>query len=125
MRMQKLLIAGLLAATLGSAALPAAAWTHVDLYLNGAPPPARYEVLPAPRVGYLWAPGHWGWRGHHHVWIAGHWVRHRPGSYYEPARWANYDGRWGYHAPYWRPGDRDGDGVPDRYDRAPNNPYVR
>jgi len=23
---------------------------------------------------YVWVPGHWGWRHHHHVWIHGHYV---------------------------------------------------
>lgn len=27
------------------------------------------------------------------------------------------------HSDRDRDGDRDGDGIPDRYDRAPNNPY--
>jgi hypothetical protein len=125
MRTQKLFLAGLVAATLGSIAIPAAARTNVDLYLNVGPPPLRYEVVPAPRYGYVWAPGYWHWTGHRHLWVAGHWVRHRPGYYYEPARWVDYDGRWRYRSPYWRPWDRDGDGVPNRYDRAPDNPYIR
>jgi len=46
--------------------------------------------------------------------------------------------RWGYRAGNWSRGDRDhdgipnrydrdrdGDGVPNRFDRAPNNPYRR
>jgi hypothetical protein len=125
MRMQELALAGLVAATLGSISIPAVARTNVDLYLNVGPPPARYEYIPAPRYGFAWVPGYWDWRGHRHVWIAGHYVRHRPGYYFEPARWVEYDGRWRYSRPYWRPGDRDGDGVPDRFDRAPDNPYIR
>jgi hypothetical protein len=30
---------------------------------------------------------------------------------------------WQHHGPYGRGWDRDGDGVPNRYDRRPNNPY--
>jgi len=39
------------------------------------------------------------------------------------------DGHYYYDRPGWRRGehharrDHDGDGVPDRYDRRPNNPY--
>ena len=79
--------------------------------MNVAPPPARYEVVPAPRVGFVWVPGYWDWRTNRHYWVRGHYVRERPGYY--------------YHSAGWRHGDRDGDGVPNAYDRAPNNPYLR
>jgi hypothetical protein len=40
--------------------------------------------------------------------------------------WVERDGRWAYQAGRWERGnrnrDRDGDGVPNRMDRAPNNP---
>lgn len=138
MTLRKLILGSLVAAALGSIALPAAARTNVDLYLNFAPPPVRYEYVPAPRYGFVWVPGHWAWRGHRHVWVAGHWVRHRPGYYHRPARWVDYGGRWQYVPAGWHPGDRDGDGVPNRYDRdrdgdgvpnrfdrAPDNPRWR
>ena len=32
------------------------------------------------------------------------------------------DGRWNMNRGGWRRGDRDGDGVPNRLDNAPNNP---
>lgn len=102
MTMRKLILGSLVAATVGSVSLPAAARTHVDLYLNFGPPPVRYEYVPAPRVGMVWVPGHWAWRGHRHVWLAGHWVRHRPGYYYRPARWVDYGGRWQYGRAGWR-----------------------
>ena len=117
MTMRKLILGSLVAAAVGSVALPAAARTNVDLFVNFAPPPVRYEYVPAPRVGFAWVPGHWAWRGHRHVWVAGHWVRHRPGHYYRPARWVDYGGRWQYRPVAWHPGDRDGDGIPNRYDR--------
>ena len=124
MRTQKLVLAGLVAVMLGvGVSVPAAARTEV--FVNIAPPAPRYEVVPAPRVGFVWVPGYWDWRGNRHVWVTGRWVKHRRGYYYEPARWIEHEGRWRYHAPGWRPGDRDGDGVPDRYDRAPDNPRVR
>ena len=41
----------------------------------GAPPPMRYEAVPAPRRGYVWAPGYWRPQGHRHAWVAGHWVK--------------------------------------------------
>ena len=119
--MKKLILGSLLAAALAASALPAAARTDVLVNI-GPPPPLRYEVVPAPRVGWVWVPGYWDWRRHRHAWIGGHWVRHRPGYVYAPARWVERDSRWYYRGPAW---DRDGDGVPNRYDRAPDNPYRR
>src|SRR5215468_11062734 len=99
--MRKLMLAGLLAAALGSFAVPADARTNVDLVLNFGPPPVRYEVVPAPRYGYVWAPGHWEWRGYRHFWVAGHWIRERHGYYYEPARWVVRDGGWVFYRGGW------------------------
>jgi hypothetical protein len=120
--MRKLIVGGLVAAALGSVALPAAARTSVDFVVNFGPPAAYHEVVPAPRRGFVWVPGYWDWRHGRYHWIGGHWIRHRPGYYYEPVRWVYRDGR------YWRRGgwgDRDRDGVPNRYDRAPRDPYWR
>jgi hypothetical protein len=122
--MRKLIVASLIAAAVGMS-LPAAARTNVDFYISVAPPPARYEVVPAPRVGFAWVPGYWDWRYNRHYWVRGHYVRERHGYYYAPARWVDRGGRYYYHAAGWRQGDRDGDGVPNAYDRAPNNPYRR
>jgi WXXGXW repeat (2 copies) len=123
MLMRKLILGGLIVATLGGVSIPAAARANVDFYVNFGPPPVRYEFVPAPRVGFVWVPGYWDWRYNRHHWVGGHWVRHRPGYFFAPARWVAQDGRWYYHAPGWRAGDRDG--VPDRYDRSPDNPYRR
>lgn len=97
-----------------------------------APPPPRHEAAPRPRRGMAWVPGHWEWRGHRHVWMAGYWVKARPGYHYREPRWAEHDGRWAMQRGGWdrdRDGvanrydrDRDGDGVPNRHDRQPDNP---
>jgi hypothetical protein len=55
--------------------------------------------------------------------VNGHYIRHRPGHYYAPARWVPRNGRYYYQAAGWRDADRDG--VPNRYDAAPHNPYWR
>ena len=120
--MKKLIVGSLVAAGLGAVALPAAARTDVGFYVNVAPPVVYREVVPAPRVGYVWVPGFWDWRYNRHHWVRGHWVRERPGYYYAPARWSGYDGGYRYQRPHWGMRDRDGDGVPNRFDRAPYNP---
>ena len=103
--------------------MPAAAQINVDINL-GPPPAPRYEVVPAPRPGYLWAPGYWRADGRQHAWQEGHWEQARPGYRYVPDRWERYseNGRekWRHQASRW---DRDGDGIPNRVDRHDNRPH--
>lgn len=37
----------------------ATAGVDVSVGIGVAPPPPRYEVVPPPRAGYVWAPGYW------------------------------------------------------------------
>jgi hypothetical protein len=114
------LLAGSAAAAVVAPAIltPAAAQVDFSINIATAPPPPRYEVVPAPRPGYVWAPGYWHWDGHRHNWMAGHWETQRVGYRYVQPRWERYyEGgreRWRYSAARW---DRDGDGIPNRYDR--------
>ena len=102
MRMKKALVSALLAAgMLGAAAVPGPAAADVSIALNFGPPPPRYEVVPAPRPGFVWAQGHWGSDGHRHIWYPGHWVQVRPGYVYRAPAWTQGQGRWVYHAPGW------------------------
>ena len=139
--MRKTILAVLLASSAAAFSLPAAA----EIYVNIAPPAPRYEVVPAPRHGYVWVPGYWDWRGSRYVWTRGHWERERHGYYWHPNRWVEREGRWVLEKGRWDrerfvenrgfgdkdhdgvpnryDRDRDGDGVPNRVDRAPNNPY--
>lgn len=84
------------------------AQTHATVVVQtGTPGWVAAPVAPAPpRPGMAWVPGHWAWNGHAQVWRAGHWA---------PVRYAHPPRRW----------DRDGDGVPNRYDARPRNPYWR
>ena len=50
--------------------------------LNFGPPAPVYEVVPAPRVGYIWAPGYWDYDHNRHVWRKGHWERERHGQHW-------------------------------------------
>ena len=121
--MRKLMLGSLVAATLAGMSIPAAARSNVDFHVSFGPPAAPVEYVPAPRAGYVWVPGYYGWRASRYHWVAGHWIRHRPGYHYQPARWVHRHGRYYYRAAGWRDVDRDG--VPNRYDRAPHNPYWR
>jgi hypothetical protein len=136
--MRRSLFTALAAAAVATPALiapgmvaPAAAQVDFNLVINQPPPPPRYEVVPAPRAGYVWAPGYWRWENRRHVWAPGHWVAERRGYHWVPDRWAQVDGGWRHQPGYWDRqqarawGDRDHDGVPNAYDRAPNNPYRR
>jgi hypothetical protein len=106
---------------LGAAAyapLPSMAQTSFSVVVDTAPPAPRYERLPAPRHGYLWAPGHWEWRGHRHEWVGGYWIAERPGYAYSAPAWSRRDGGWYLEPARWTPHgrDRDRDGIPDRYE---------
>lgn len=117
--MKKLLIAAMLAGSLGSVTIPSSAAVVV---VREAPPQPRSERTPPPRRGYLWVPGHWDWKQNHHAWVKGSWLRDRPGYVYHQPTWEERDGRWHMARGNWARGDRDGDGVPNRVDNHPNNP---
>ena len=110
MSMRKVLLCGLIA--LGSVAMPAAA--QITINIGVAPPAPRYEVVPAPRSGYVWAPGYWRWQDQQHVWAKGRWLEARPGSYWVADRWEPRDGRHYYAPGRWERtsdrNDRDHDG---------------
>jgi hypothetical protein len=92
------------------------------VYVEVAPPAPRVEVVPQPRRGEVWVPGHWKWGGSQYVWIPGHFQARRSGYIYVPEHWVQAGGRWEFRAGAWaRPNanlrDSDGDGIADRYDR--------
>jgi hypothetical protein len=122
---KKILIASLVATSFAGVPLMSSAAQRA-IVITQAPPPPRQEVVPAPRRGHEWAPGFWAWRGGRHVWVSGHWVRERRGSHWVPDRWVQRHGHWEMVAGHWERGprmrDRDGDGVPNRFDNRPNNP---
>jgi hypothetical protein len=102
-------------------AAPANARVDVSIGINVPPPAPRVEVLPPPRVGFVWAPGYWRWHHDRHVWVNGHWIKARPGYRWVPERWDHRDnrhhfnsGRWerdpGYHHPVRHHGQGEGRG---------------
>lgn len=131
---RKVVVSALIAAGLiggASVSLPVLA-ADIDVQLNFGPPAPQYEVVPAPRAGYIWSPGHYVYRDGRHVWVGGSYIVERPGHVYHAPRWVERSGRWHYQPPRWdRDGDgvpnrvdrdRDGDRVPNRFDSRPNNP---
>lgn len=124
---RKLLLAALAVSSIGVIPLAASAAVYVDV----APPAPRHEVVPAERHGYAWAPGYWDRRGHEWVWVKGHWEKEHRNMHWHPHHWVERDGHWVREGGRWDReryvergpmGDRDHDGVPNRYDRAPDNP---
>jgi hypothetical protein len=78
---QRIISAGFATAALASASVPALAytvWPDVDFewYASvGKPVPgSSVEVYPAPRAGYIWAPGRWETPGTTPMWVEGHWI---------------------------------------------------
>ena len=80
---QKIIHAGFATCALASASMPALSWTvwpDVDFewYANVGKPVAgatTVEVFPAPREGYIWAPGHYQRSSSGtHQWVAGRWI---------------------------------------------------
>jgi hypothetical protein len=62
------------------------------------PPPPRAEMVPGPRHGYVWQPGHYRWTGVAYAWVPGRWVGRRTTRWVE-GRWAFRYGAW-----HWVPG---------------------
>jgi hypothetical protein len=131
--LKKILIASFVASAFGTAPMLAPAAERA-IVVTEAPPPPREERMPGVRRGYEWAPGHWAWRHGQHVWVEGHWLRERRGEHWVADRWVERNGRWELVAGHWQRGsrmgnrgmgDRDNDGVPNRYDSRPDNPYRR
>jgi hypothetical protein len=92
--------------TLGAAAwmpLPSMAQTGFNLVINSAPPPPRFETVPAPRRGYVWAPGYWNWDGGRHVWLGGHWEPERNGYQYRSHEWVRDGGGYRLSSGGWQP----------------------
>jgi hypothetical protein len=82
-----------------------AALSGVDVnILIGVPPPVTVvETVPAPRPGYVYAPGYWGWDGNRHVWIRGRAIAERPGYTWVSERWEPVSGRYRFVPGYWEP----------------------
>jgi hypothetical protein len=68
-----------------------------------APPPTQVVEDPAPRAGYVWIRGYWGWNGNRYVWVQGRWAPARPGYHWVPAHWVDANGSWQLVRGHWDP----------------------
>lgn len=91
----------LLGLCLVASGVPTLASAGVGIDINIAPPAPRVEVLPGPRMGYVWAPGFWDYRGRAHVWVPGRFLRERRGSRWIPDHWAPMGPRWHHERGHW------------------------
>lgn len=98
------LLAGIGLTFVGTTYAPpaAAAQVSVGIGVRVGPPPPRFERVPPPRRGYVWAPGYWRWDGHRHIWATGRWVQVRPGYRYAPAHWVHGRHGWHFRGGHWR-----------------------
>jgi hypothetical protein len=99
------LVAGLALLAAGGSAitlsLPASAAEVVVVDALSAPPPVRYEAVPAARVGYVWDHGHWRWQRGHYVWVPGHWQAERVGYHWVPGHWVAHGPNWRWVQGHW------------------------
>lgn len=102
-----IITAALLLAASGAVFAPTEAQAQVNLniVIGNPPPPPRYEVVPRPRPGYVWAPGYWNWNGRNHDWRGGHWERVREGQAYYRPQWVQADNGWRFQEGGWRRGE--------------------
>lgn len=115
---------------LGAAAflpLPSIAQTGFSIVIGSAPPPPRFESVPPPRHGHVWAPGYWNWEGDRHVWMSGRWEAERRGQHYRRAQWMRDDGGYRLERGGWQVAERPAYGAaqlappPARYERMPRS----
>lgn len=66
------------------------------------PPPPRVVIVPEPRTGYVWDPGHWTLTNGAWVWVDGSWVAVQPGYTWLPTHWVQRpDGSWELVPGHW------------------------
>jgi hypothetical protein len=93
---------GALAACVVAPVGPGPYYSEVGPDVDVAPPPPRYEVVPAaPAVGYVWIGGYWTWQLGRHVWIGGRWALPPAGHAWVPGYWNRHGNGWRWHGGYW------------------------
>jgi hypothetical protein len=82
---------------------PDSGYGYAGVDIAVAPPPPPEVMVPPPRVGFVWAPGFWGWNGQQHVWHEGRWMHERPGHHWQADHWEQHGNRWHYAQGHWEP----------------------
>jgi hypothetical protein len=77
------------------------AFSQAIIVAPHAPPPPRFEVVPAPRAGFAWDPGHWHWAHGDYVWRPGHWQVVRTGYHWMPGHWIARGPNWRWVPGHW------------------------
>ncbi len=85
----------------GAVAMPEIGNARVYVDIDVAPPPPRVEVVPAVRVGYVWAPGYWNYSGHQHVWVNGRYIHDHHGHHWVNDNWEQRGTHWHHDAGHW------------------------
>jgi len=80
---------------------PAAASAAVVYVEPREPPPEVIVERPAPRPGYVWVGGRYGWHRRHYVWHRGYYVRERPGYMWRGGGWERHGDYYRYHRGGW------------------------
>lgn len=110
-----------LAALVTAVTFPALGQVNININVPGlvqaAPPPPRYEAMPGPRQGQVWAPGRWVWNERDYVWQGGRWQQARPDYVYAPGRWVQAGGGWRWVDDQWKPGKPPKHDKHDRHDK--------
>ena len=101
MHARKLLLCLLIATGTLSMAVGSQAAVDVSVGVTIGPPAPIVEVAPAPRPGYIWAPGYYGWNGYQYIWVRGHSMMERPGHYWVAERWVQRGPRWHFEEGRW------------------------
>ncbi|MGZ3722904.1 MAG: YXWGXW repeat-containing protein [Bdellovibrionales bacterium] len=84
-------------------ATPVQPATYVTEEVVTTPPPqVIVETVPAPRPGFLWISGYWGWHENRHHWYGGHWEHSHPGHVWIQPRWAAHGHGWHLEGGHWR-----------------------
>ena len=68
--------------------------SRVVISVRGEPPAPRVVVAPGARRGYIYAPGHWQWRGNRYVWVEGRYLKERRGHVWVADRYERRGNNW-------------------------------
>ena len=80
---------------------PVAAPLPPEHEIETAPPETIVEIVPTSRPGFVWIQGYWGWEGHRHMWVPGHWTNARPGYIWVGNNWGHRGHGWHFEAGRW------------------------